>query len=81
MDPQNQNSEKMKKNPEDIIILQMCTINDSHMTWSATDRIFVILDHFLPFNPQDSPKNQIFKKMKKMPGDIIILHMYTKNYD
>ena len=26
-------------------------------------------------------KNQNFKKMKKSPGDIIILHMCTKNYD
>ena len=25
------------------------------------------------------PKNQIFVKMKKTPGDIIILHMCTKN--
>ena len=25
--------------------------------------------------------NQILKKMKKIPGDIIILHMCTKNYD
>ena len=31
MDPENQNFEKMKKTPEDIIILQMCTINGSHM--------------------------------------------------
>ena len=31
MDPENQNFEKMKKAPEDIIILQMWTINDSHM--------------------------------------------------
>ena len=30
-DPENQNFEKMKKALEDIIILQMFTINDSHM--------------------------------------------------
>ena len=30
MDPENQNFEKIKKTPENII-LQMCTINDSHM--------------------------------------------------
>ena len=29
--PENQNFEKMKKMPEDIIILQKCTINDNHM--------------------------------------------------
>ena len=28
-----------------------------------------------------NPKNQNFTKMKKRPGDIIILHMCTKNYD
>ena len=37
--------------------------------------LFVILDHFLPFCPTNSPKNQ------KPPGDIIISHMCTKNYD
>ena len=35
MDPENQNFEKMKKIPEDIIILQMCTINDSHMMYGS----------------------------------------------
>ena len=30
MDPENQNFGKMKKAPEDIIVLQMCTINDNH---------------------------------------------------
>ena len=42
---------------------------------------FVILEHFLPFYPPNNPKNQNFKKMKQKPGDIIILHMCTKNYD
>ena len=40
---------------------------------------FVILDHFLPFYPPNNPKNQNFEKMKKTPGDIIILHMCTIN--
>ena len=31
VDPENQNFEKMKKTSEDIIILQMCTINDNHI--------------------------------------------------
>ena len=38
----------------------------------------VILDHFLPFYPPNHPKNQNFEKMKRT-GDIIILHMHTKN--
>ena len=44
----------------------------------------IIIFHFglfLPFYPPNSPKNQNFKKMKKNPEDIIILHMCTKNYD
>ena len=49
--------------------------------WSMTDRIFVILDLFLPFYPPNNPKNQNFEKMKKRPGDIIILHKCTKNHD
>ena len=40
--------------------------------------LFSILGYFLPFY---SPKNQNFTKMKKTPGDTIILHMRTKNYD
>ena len=40
---------------------------------------FVILDHFLPFYPPTNPKNQNSEKLKKGPGDIIILHMCTIN--
>ena len=42
---------------------------------------FVILDCFLPFYPHNNPKNQDFEKMKKIPRDIIILYMCTKNYN
>ena len=35
MDPENLNFEKMKKPSEDIIILQICTINDSHMMYGS----------------------------------------------
>ena len=38
---------------------------------------FVILEHFLPFYPPNNPKHQNFEKMKKMPGDIIILQKWT----
>ena len=49
--------EKMKKTIEDIIILQMCTINKSHTIYDIwflryevqQTEFFVILDHFLPF--------------------------------
>ena len=43
--------------------------------------MFLILGYFLPFYPPNNPKNQNFEKMKKTPGDIIILHKCTKNYD
>ena len=42
--------------------------------------LFLILSYFLPFYPSNSPKNENFKRMKKMPGDII-LHTCTKSYD
>ena len=56
-------------------------INDNHMMHGSWDikcngqNIFFILDHFLPFYPTNSLKNQDFEKMK-IPGDII-LHMCT----
>ena len=35
MNPDNQNFGKMTKTPEDTIILQMCTIKDSHMMYGS----------------------------------------------
>ena len=46
---------------------------------SATDRIFVILDHFLPFYPRNNSKYENFEKVKKTPTDITILHLCTIN--
>ena len=43
--------------------------------------LFFILGYFLPFYPPNSTKNEYFKKMKKIPGDIIISHNCTKNHD
>ena len=34
---------------------------------------------FLPFYPPHNPENQNLEKMKKVPGDIIILQMCTIN--
>ena len=43
---------------------------------------FCHLGPFLPFYPPNSPKNEnIKKKKKKIPGDIIILHKCTKTHD
>ena len=43
--------------------------------------LIVIFDCFLPFYPPNNPKNQNFEKLKKAPGDIIILHKCAKNHD
>ena len=49
--------------------------------WHMTDvLLFFILGYFLPFYIANSPKNENFKKLEKMPGDVI-LNMCTKNYD
>ena len=40
---------------------------------------FVILDQFLPLYPPNNPKSQNFEKIKKLPGDIIILHRFNIN--
>ena len=94
--PKNQNFEKMKQGPGDIIILHMYTINDNHMMYRSWDikrgeqNFFVILERFFaprpPFSPTDNLKNKNFEKMKKKKkkkkaGDIIILHESTKNND
>ena len=39
------------------------------------------MDRFLPFYPNNNSKNQNFEKLKKIPGDIIILHKCPKNHD
>ena len=75
---------KWKKPPGDIITLHMCPINDNHMMYNSwnmkhDDRIFCHFGPFLPFYPCNNPKNQNFEKLKKTPGDIIILHMCAIN--
>ena len=57
MDPENQNFRKMNNTTEDIIILQMHTINDSHMMYGFWDNkrerhnFFFHFGPFLPFYP------------------------------
>ena len=50
--------------------------------WHVTD-VIVIFYFELCFSllPPYQPKNWKFQKMKKTPGDIIILHKCTKNHD
>ena len=42
--------------------------------WGRTNSVFILLGHFLPFDPPNNLKSQNFEKMEKMPEDIIILH-------
>ena len=42
---------------------------------------FVTLCHLLPFCTSNDPENQNFEKKKKLPRDIIFLHMFTINED
>ena len=56
-----------------FIILQMCTINDSHMMHGSWDMECNRQDFFCHFEPK-IPKNQNFEKMKKPPENITILH-------
>ena len=68
---------KKQKNTEDIIILQICTINGIHMMYGSSDmecngqNVFVILDHFLHFYPP----NNSFEKILKKPLEV--LSFYT----
>ena len=50
--------------------------------WHVIDVIVIFhFGLFFAFLPPKSPKNKISKKNEKALGDIIILHMCTKNYD
>ena len=76
----------MKKAPGDNMILHR--YQKSHMlycSWDiACDRCnfhFSFWVIFCPCTPITAWKIKILKKMKKAPGDIIIWHMCTKNYD
>ena len=48
---------------------------------SETDRIFSHSGPFFAHLPPNDSENQNFETMKKMPGDIIFLHMCTINED
>ena len=59
----NQNFEKLKKRPRDIIILHKCTKNHDHMLYCFWDmardgcNLFFILGYFLPFYHPTPEKN------------------------
>ena len=68
--PKNQNFEKMKKNPGNIIILHKCTINENHMMYVSWDimhdrqNFLSFWTVFCPFTPLTTQKIKIFKEWK-----------------
>ena len=69
--PKNKKFEKMKKKPRDMIILHMCTIDDSHMMYGSWDmecnrhNFLSFWTVFCPFTPLTTQKNKILTKMEK----------------
>ena len=79
---------KMQKTLGDTIILQKCAKNHDHILYCSSDVArdryncyFSFWAIFCTFTPLTAQKIKIKKKMKKRPGDIIIFHMCSKNYD
>ena len=75
----------MKNTPKDIIILQLCTINDSHMMYGSWDmecngQFFVI---FCTFIPQQPEKLKFWKNEKNTWRCYHFTHVYHKwqSYD
>ena len=62
-------------------ILQMCTINKDHIAFLKYKARQKIVCHFwlvFGFSPPGNLENQTFETLKKISGDITILHMYHK---
>ena len=68
--PKNQNLEKIKIRPGDIIVLHLCTTNDSHMMYGSWDmehrrqNFLSLWTIFCPFTPLTSWKIKIMRKWK-----------------
>ena len=69
--PKNQNFEKLKKTPGDIIILHMCTIIDNHIMYGSWDterdrqKFLLFWTIFCIFTPLTIRKIKTLKKWKK----------------
>ena len=86
----NQNFEKTKKTPGDIIILHMCTINDDHMIYGSWDMerdrqnfLSFWSVFFFTFTPLTTQKIKILKKWKTAWRFYNFTHVYSKwqSYD
>ena len=82
----NQILKKLKKMSWDIILLHMHTINDNHMMYGSWDMerdgqnflsFWTILCHITLLKTWKIKILKNLKKKKKLPGDILILHMCT----
>ena len=84
--PKNQNFEKMIKMLE-TPSFYTCVPKITIILWTVpeiqneNDRIFPHFRLYFVFFPPNDTENQNFKKMKKMPGDIILLHKSAKYCD
>ena len=78
--PKNQNFEKMKNLPKDIVILHRCNINDNHKMYGSSNtkhdrqNFLSFWTIFCPFTPLTTQKIKILKKWKK---HLEILLFYT----
>ena len=85
----NQNFEKVKKRPGDIVISHMFTINDNQMMYGSWDmehdrqNFLLFWNVFCPFNPLTTQKIKIFKKWKKPWRYYHFIHAYKEwqSYD
>ena len=85
-DPENQNFEKKRTKCQEILLFYtyMCTINEDHMihgSWNIRcdrQKFLSLWAIFCTFSPLTTWKIKI-SKLKKTPGDIIILHIWTIN--
>ena len=79
--PENQNFEKLKKAPRAIILFHKCTKIHDHMLYysleMARNRFNCYLLFWAIFHPfsslPNSSKTQNLEKLRKTPGDIMIL--------
>ena len=71
---------KWKKNPGDIILLHLCTINENHMMYGSWEVVaqrtefFVILGHFLPFDPHLTTRKIKILKNENKGLEILSFH-------
>ena len=82
MDPENQNFRKMNTTPEDIIILQKHTINDSHMMNGSSDmkcnrQNFLSFSTIVcPLSPLTTEKSKFWKTEKDICRHYHFIHVY-----